>query len=176
LHHETVDSIAKRTFQNPAVEDAFMSSTQSEEGQDDVLEGNLFDIWSNNFPHHSKCLICKRSKFYEVFDEIVKMEKDKNQLESPSTSFTTNPLCVENFVKFITAKYMAYTPFWTAVVTGKRFSNSIGELFFRIMKHIYFPKRKIEISTFVKEQHQNIQNLVTRTEFNDVVKNRKKDP
>jgi hypothetical protein len=69
---------------------------------------------------------------------------------------------------------MACAPFWTAVVTEKIFSNSIGELFF-IMKHIYFPQRKIKISTFVKEQHQNIQNLDTRTEFNDVVKNRTHD-
>jgi hypothetical protein len=171
-----VDTVTNKTFQSNDVKEAFMAQTKHEEERDveNALKDNFFDT-VEELPTSSKLPIYRRSKFYEIFNKIVEDQKETILVESVSNS-TKNPLYVENFVEFVTRKYMPYAPFWTAIITGKRFSNSIGELFFRIMKHIYFPERKMEVSTFIQQQHQNIQNLVIRTEYNDVIASRKKRP
>jgi Ulp1 protease family, C-terminal catalytic domain len=105
----------------------------------------------------------KQSKFYYVFQEILSGvigKIDNNMTGEP------NPYYIEGtFMEHVTKQYMPYVVLWTSIITGKRFSNSVGENHFRDIKHLKFTERNLEPTVFIRKQRDNIKSALTKIQL-----------
>jgi Ulp1 protease family, C-terminal catalytic domain len=135
---------------------------------DDDDRLNIFDFLSKCDAHnsHQKRPTYQRSPlFFVEMQELSKFNIDedrKNSVEVENELFINDS---GSFVDFILKRYMPYSMLWSAIVTGKRYANAVGEIFFRVMKHVWHLERNLEVSTFIKSQRDLIRQSVKRYHF-----------
>ncbi|HBS52855.1 MAG TPA: hypothetical protein DD806_02530, partial [Flavobacterium sp.] len=125
--------ISNQKFENNEVSRVFEEEEKDEtaSNEDEIRFDCFFELItskSNRKPMY------EQSPFYTVFNEI--LVDVQLHIEQEITGHgNKNPYHAPDFASFITKQYMAYVVLWTAIIIGKRFSNALGENFFRMVKH-----------------------------------------
>jgi hypothetical protein len=138
--------------------------------------GNDFEsMFEQNFCESNKKPMYEQSPFYQIFKNI--LEEVQNEIgQEVSGSTAANPYHATDFAGFITKHYMPYVVLWTAIIIGKRYSNALGENFFRMIKHVWIPERNLEVSAFVQQQHEFVENALKRVRLEGVYLQTPKTP
>jgi hypothetical protein len=136
---------------------------------------SMFERKLSGFCESNKKPMYEQSPFYQVFKMI--LEEVQNEIgQEVSESTAANPYHTTDFAGFITKQYMPYVVLWTAIIIGKRYSNALGENFFRMIKHVWIPECNLEVSSIVQQQHEFVENALKRVRLEGVYLQTPKTP
>jgi hypothetical protein len=180
-----VDNVLNSHFKSEEIKLKYETSTKESELENDqeymtqdVERENIFDFLSScDSKNPNKTPVYQKSPLFNVFNDLKQLAR--MQIEND-----TNDTMVKNifyvpdsgaFVDFISKQYFPYAMLWSAIVVGKRFSNAIGENFFRLMKSVWHPNRSLEPSTFIQSQYEKVNQSVKRFNLDDIIKKKEED-